>query len=123
MTLREKQSKFASLIPHIINDAIGLGFEVTLGECYRSPEEAARLAKAGLGIKNSLHCQRLAIDINLFLNGKYLTKSEDYKQLGDMWETKSGEGYTCHWGGNFVNNQGKPKPDGNHFSIGHLGRK
>lgn len=115
MTLKEKQTVFASLIPHLINDAIGLGYEVTLGEAWRSPFEAARLAKLGTGIKNSLHTSRLAIDLNLFKDGKYLTKTQDYQELGLIWESHSTVEYICHWGGKFG--------DGNHFSIGHLGRK
>jgi hypothetical protein len=115
MTLREKQSEFAALVPMLIWDAIRLGYEVTLGEAWRSKEEAERLAKLGKGIKGSLHTIRLAIDINLFKNGKYLTKTEDYAELGKLWESRSTAQYECHWGGRFG--------DGNHFSIGHGGKK
>lgn len=116
MKLIEKQFAFASLVPLLINRAIELGFTVTLGECYRSPEEAARLAKLGLGIKNSLHVVKLAIDINLFRDGVYLTSSEAHRQLGTYWESLSnGKPYTTSWGGHFG--------DGNHYSIEHENRK
>ena len=115
MTLRQKQSEFAWLVSELIKQAYKLGYELTLGETYRSVEESNRLAALGKGIKNSLHTQRLAIDINLFKDGKYLTKNTDHQTLGEWWESKSTDEYTCHWGGRFN--------DGNHYSIGHGGRK
>ena len=116
MTLREKQSLFAELVAMLLVMAHDLGYAVTLGEAYRSPEEAARLAKLGKGIKTSLHTQRLAIDLNLFRDGKYLTASEDYRPLGEAWERLSQKpDYECCWGGRFG--------DGNHFAISHNGKK
>lgn len=115
MTLREKQSVFATLAAKLILRANEMGYAVTLGEAWRSPEEAARLAALGKGIKASLHTSRLAIDLNLFQNGQYVTDSASYRQLGEWWETHSFEGIECCWGGRFN--------DGNHFSIAHGGRK
>jgi len=115
MTLRQKQSKFAELVPKLIFKAISLGFEVTIGEVLRSPEEAERLLKLKKGTKNSLHTSKLAIDLNLFLNGKYLSSTESHQELGRWWESQSANGVTCHWGGHFN--------DGNHYSVGHAGRK
>ena len=116
MTLLEKQFTFASLIPLLINKAIEFGYTVTLGEAYRSPEEAVRLAKLGKGIKNSLHVLKLAIDLNLFRNGIYLTSEEAHRMLGTYWESLSvGKPYVCTWGGHFG--------DGNHYSIEHEGKK
>lgn len=117
MTLREKQSIFAELVAYLIREAIKKGYDVTLGEVYRSEEEALRLFKIGKGVKNSLHTKRLAIDLNLFKDGKYLTKSEDYSELGFWWERQSTNAYKCAWGGRFKN------ADGNHFSIAHGGVK
>src|SRR5688572_32176383 len=115
MTLREKQSKFVNLIALLIVQAKNMGYELTFGEAWRSKEEAERLAKLGKGIKNSLHTSRLAIDFNLFKDGKFLTKTEDHKPLGEFWESLSTTEFTCHWGGRFG--------DGNHYSIGYQGRK
>lgn len=114
MTLREKQSIFANLVAELIFQAQKMGYQVTIGEALRSPEEAARLAKLGIGIKNSLHILKLAIDLNLFLKGIWLTKTEDYRKLGDWWEEQSFADIKCIWGGRFQ--------DGNHFSIEHNGR-
>ena len=112
MTLREKQSLFAGLVASLIDHALALGFDVTLGEAYRSPEEAARLAALGLGIKSSLHTARLAIDLNLFRGGTYLTSNEAHEPLGVWWEKQDP---LCRWGGRFG--------DGNHYSLEHGGRK
>lgn len=118
MTLREKQSLFAVLAAKLILYAtLDCGFAVTFGEAYRSPEEAARLAKARKGIKNSLHTQRLALDLNVFHDGRYIADGNavEYRKLGEWWEAQSFEGIACCWGGRFR--------DGNHFSIAHGGRK
>jgi hypothetical protein len=113
MTLRQKQSLFTLLVAQLIVQADALGYFVTFGECYRSPEEAARLAKLGLGIKNSLHTKRLAIDLNLFSReGKYLSSTESHRPLGEWWERQHP---LCRWGGRFN--------DGGHYSLEHEGRK
>lgn len=73
-------------------------------------------AAEGTGIKHSNHLLRLAIDINLFKDEKLLTKSEDYKPLGDWWELQIYPPFKFIWGGNF-----KHLPDGNHFSFENEG--
>lgn len=113
MTLGEKQRLFTKLVGMLIEFAYANGYELTFGDAYRSPEQAKQNAAAGKGIANSLHCERLAIDLNLFRHGKYLTDSADYKPLGEFWESL---GADCAWGGRFT------RPDGNHFSIKHAGR-
>lgn len=114
MTLREKQSLFAVLVARLIQHATGLGYEVTFGEAYRSPEEALRLSKLGTGIEYSLHTVKLAIDLNLFKDGAYLSSSERHRPLGEWWEQQHP---LCRWGGRFT------RPDGNHYSLAHGGRQ
>lgn len=115
MTLREKQSIFANLVAELVFQAQKMGYAVTFGESYRSPEEALRLSKLNKGIVNSLHTVRLAIDLNLFRNGSFLSKTEDHKELGEWWEEQSFGDIKCCWGGRFK--------DSNHYSIEHNGRK
>ncbi len=110
MTLGEKQRKFTRMIADLIIFAYDNGYELTFSEAYRTPEQAQLNAKSGAGIKNSLHTQRLAVDFNLFKDGKYLTASSDHKLLGEYWESIGG---TC--GGRFN--------DGNHYSLEHNGVK
>ncbi|EPN2803323.1 M15 family metallopeptidase [Serratia marcescens] len=110
MKLSEKQQLFSTLIAQLILWADDRGYRVTLGEAYRSPEQARLNVQQGKGIANSLHTQRLAIDLNLFINGEYQTDSAAYAPLGEEWERMGGS-----WGGRFS------RPDGNHFSLEHNG--
>lgn len=111
MTLSEKQQLFTALVAQLINFAGENGMRLTFGEAYRTPEQARINAGKGTGISNSLHTQRLAVDFNLFINGEYKTRTEDYRALGEYWESIGGS-----WGGRFKSN-----PDGNHFSLEHNG--
>ena len=113
MTLGEKQRLFTKLVALLVLHAYELGYELTFGEAWRSPEEAARLAQTGHGIERSLHSDRLAIDLNLFFEGRWLTQTADFTDLGGWWKAQH---ELCRWGGDFT------KPDGNHFSLTHEGR-
>jgi hypothetical protein len=113
-TLRQKQSRFARDVAKLIEWAFANGYELTFGECWRTPEQAALNAKNGKGIARSLHNERLAIDLNLYKNGTWLIASEDHKPLGDYWKSLGAD--HC-WGGDFT------KKDGNHYSITNGGIK
>lgn len=116
MKLLETQFLFTKLLPRLFDHAYARGYNLTLGEAHRTPEQAALNAKSGKGIKNSLHIKRLAIDLNLFKNGKLLQNSEDHKFLGEFWEQLGKkEGVPTRWGGRFK--------DGNHYSIEFEGVK
>lgn len=111
--LVRKQHQFAWMASRLIQHAHKLGYLVALGEAYRTPEQAKLNAGKGTGISNSLHCDRLAIDLILRTKeGAYLDKTEDYRDLGEWWEAEGGA-----WGGRFK------RPDGNHFSLAYGGRK
>lgn len=114
MTLGEQQRRFLPLVAKLIDFAYAQGFELTAGELYRTPEQAALNAKTGAGIAHSLHTQRLAVDLQLFKDGVYLTDSAAYEPLGIFWEGLDPD--AC-WGGRFS------KPDGNHFSLTWQGVK
>jgi hypothetical protein len=115
MTLGEKQRLFTRCVGQLINWSYQNGYELTLGDAYRSPAQAAANAASGSGIANSLHTQRLAIDLNLFINGVYQSDSAAYKPLGDFWKSLDAG---CCWGGDF-----QTRADGNHFSITNGGVK
>ena len=121
LTLEEKQAVFSKLAARLIAHAGELGYDVTLGEAWRSEAVAAsrpmRLwySQHGEGIKNSLHTKRLAIDLNIFHARKILTKKADYEPLGVWWESQSTPLYRCRWGGRFK------RTDADHFSIEHEG--
>ena len=117
MNLLEKQQVFAEDFAKLIQFAISKGFKCTFKEPIRSKEQAIANAKAGKGIVNSLHTIGLAVDLNLFKDGKYLDKSEDHRELGEFWESLYTPEAKHRWGGRFVG-----RPDGNHYSIEHEGR-
>lgn len=102
------QERFAQDAAKLIQKAAELGYGVTLGDAYRTPAQASANAASGAGIANSLHCERLAIDLNLFKDGVYITDERGHRELGTWWETLSA-GH--RWGGRFK------RPDPNHYSI------
>lgn len=112
MSLSEKQRLFTRYVGMLIAWAYKHGYELTFGDAYRSPEQAAANADAGIGIVHSLHTERLAVDFNLFIKGEYAMNTDAYKPMGEYWESLDP---LCRWGGRFK------KPDGNHFSITHEG--
>ena len=111
MTLGQKQRKFAQMVGSLIARAYSLGYEITLGDAYRDPRLHGGMGvKKGYGAGRSCHKLRLAVDLNLFRDGKLLTSTEDHLQLGEWWESQGGS-----WGGRFS--------DGNHYSLEHEGSK
>lgn len=110
-SLLEKQDRFAGMVAQLIMKARSMGYQVTLGDAYRDPRvHGAVGVKAGYGHASSAHKVRLAIDLNLFRDGKFLQSTEDHRPLGEWWESIGGT-----WGGRFR--------DGNHYSLEHAGVK
>lgn len=104
------QERFAQDAALLIQQARVFGFTVTLGEAWRTPQQAQWDADHGTGVSHSLHTDRLAIDLNFFQVGAYVTDGAKLVGLGAWWKTLS----PMHrWGGDIVH----PRPDGNHFSI------
>lgn len=97
MSLRKQQSEFVFKVGLLIIFAYEKGYELTFGDTYPSFERPP----------SSFHYKGLAIDLNLFKDGKYLTETSDHEELGKFWESLGGT-----WGGRFKN------PDGNHYSYG-----
>lgn len=111
MTLRNKQSKFALMVGQLILKAYELGYEVTFGDTYRDPRVFGLPGiKKGYGQAFSCHKYRLAIDLNLFKDGKFLETTEGHRLLGEWWESIGGS-----WGGRFE--------DANHYSLEHEGKR
>ncbi len=103
MTLRQKQSLFAGLLPLLMQYAYAMGYELTVGNTI-----------APTTFSGSLHPKKLAIDLNLFIDGEYQRSTKAHAKLGAFWKTLHP---LCRWGGDFT-----PK-DGNHYSLEHNGRR
>lgn len=113
MRLGDKQKLFARLVPRLIDKAHELGYEVTFGDMYRDKRAFGILGeRIAYGNAFSCHKMRLAVDLNLFKDGKYLTTSEDHRELGEWWELQH---ELCCAGFRFN--------DGNHYSLTHEGMK
>jgi len=113
MTLGDKQRLFTRLIANLLEFAHSRGYEITFGDAFRDSRLHGAIGeKKGYGHKNSNHKNKLAIDLNLFLDGKYLTTDKDHEPLGLYWESLNP---LCRWGGRFA--------DGNHYSLEHGGMK
>lgn len=108
MRLGEKQELFSYNMALLILYAYGLGYKVRTGEVQRTIDQAAKNARDGSGILKSLHILKLAVDLHLFKDGKYLQESEDHRELGTFWKSLHPDN---RWGGDFS------KPDGNHYSM------
>lgn len=110
MSLRKRQSEFARKLPLLLLFAYEHGYEITLGDAWASAGHS----------QNSCHYIRLAVDLNLFKDDKYLPRTKDHQKLGEFWESIGGS-----WGGRF----GESSPgagdgyDGNHYSLSWRGRR
>jgi hypothetical protein len=113
MTLGEKQRVFSQLAARLILEMAAQGYEVAIAYAYRDQTTQDRLVAEGSGSRRSLHPLKLAIDLDLFKDGVYLTRSEDHARFGAWWKQQHP---LCRWGGDF------PKPDGNHYSVTHGGK-
>ncbi len=87
MQLWKKQALFTRNVVDLITHIDSLGYFVSFGEVYRTRDQAIIYANKGLGIVDSLHCKRLAVDLNIFdKEGHLLTYSDDYVPFGKYWE-------------------------------------
>lgn len=114
MTLRDLRTLFTGLVPGLIDQAFKLGYEVTIGEVVRGDAQAKWNAEHGLGITHSLHLVGLAIDLNLFQAGKWITDGTGHTSLGVYWKERDP---LCRWGGDFRSR------DYGHYSVEFQGRR
>lgn len=97
--LLEKRLRFTRHFAALIIFANKTGYQVAIGQDGQKH------------MTGSLHYIGLAKDLLLYQDGKYLTKTEDYKYLGQFWKLRDSD---CRWGGDFS--------DGGHFSIAYQGK-
>ena len=90
--LNPRQFRFSYMVAQLIIFAYHNGYTISFGD-----------ARAKTGHReDSWHYKALAIDLNLFKDGKYLTGTEAHGPLGMFWESIGGT-----WGGHW--------DDGNHY--------
>ena len=107
MSISKQQCEFALNVARLIAYINVKKYGCTLGEAYRTEEQAKIYAKLGTGVVDSQHRKRLAVDLNLFSpKGEYLTRTKDHEPFGVFWESLHPKN---KWGGR------RKKPDGNHY--------
>jgi len=113
LSLGETQRLFMRFLPLLIQYAYVNGYELTLGDGFRDSRVFGTTAEQkGYGRQESNHKRRLAIDLNLFKDGNYLTDTSDHLFLGEYWESLHP---LFSWGGQFK--------DGNHYSVFYKGHR
>lgn len=101
-----RQREFALELARLVVWINQQGFEVSFGDAYRDPRVHGDWGeKRGYGSAVSYHKRRLAVDLNIFLNGRYLRSTAAHRFAGEEWERRGGT-----WGGRW--------DDGNHYSWG-----
>jgi hypothetical protein len=115
MTLGQARRAFSKCLVELLTHVHELGLEFCFDEVT---ERITTKDPTSDHREGSVHHLGLAADILLFLNGVWLTDTNSYQQLGEMWE-ELGTKYDLplRWGGRF-----KSK-DGNHFSMEWQGKK
>lgn len=98
MSLIPEQDAFLQDVAKLIQHGKLLGFTLTAGEVWRTPEQQDIYLKTGRSTTaKSQHLSRLAIDLNIFKNGKLCTRDE-IEPLGDYWESLHTKN---RWGGSW----------------------
>lgn len=111
MSMVHEQSLFLGHVAELLRKASELGFAVSGGELYRTPEQQALHVKNGRSnTMNSQHLKRLAIDLNFFRSRSdgslALTYDvEELRPLGEFWESLDPAN---RWGGNWKSFKDSP---------------
>jgi len=106
VNLREARVTFTWLSVKLVEKAKELGFESAWDEVTNHQNVGHK--------PGSLHYYGCALDLILYKDGIYVPDTEPYRPLGEYWKTLHPY---CKWGGDFKDFEGKPQPDGNHFSL------
>ena len=89
LTLLEKQQLFSYNVGKLLVYAYEvLNIKITLGEAYRTIYQQQKyLAEGKTKTLNSKHLYKLAIDLNVFINGQINLDKNAYKELALYWKS------------------------------------
>ena len=111
MSMVDAQAAFLLDVCRLVNYATAQGFVLTAGELFRTAEQQEIYMKTGRSqTMDSLHLKRLAVDFNIFKDGKLCYDKATLAPLGAYWESLH---HLNSWGGN-----GRKLVDTPHFSRG-----
>lgn len=110
MSLSDEQWLFLKDVSKLIAFAAQHEYKLTGEWLFRNEEVQRKLVNEGLSkTMNSYHLKKLAIDLNVFFQGRLLSGKKDWNEikfLGDYWESLNEKN---RWGGDWNMND---KPDG-----------
>lgn len=102
MNLSKNQQIFAEHVMKLLTFIHAIGFRVTFGEAYRTPEQQEIYLRTGKSkTNNSRHLKKCAIDLNFFDKENNLTyDKKTLEEIGVYWESLDP---LNTWGGHFKN--------------------
>ena len=100
MKKSDKQWLFLQDVSLLVQYATSQGYKLTGGELWRPDEmQAIYLQDGKTQVKRSNHQDKMAIDLNLFVDGEIQwSKNEDWEKLGKFWCKIRPQN---RWGGNY----------------------
>lgn len=88
MKLLEHQFIFWGHVFNLTNHAHQRGWLIQPGEVYRTEYQQRRYYEEGKSkTMQSYHMKRLAIDLNFWKGGEWITDKESLIELGEYWES------------------------------------
>lgn len=110
MNLRQARCKASQCWELLIHRAFELGYEAAIDDVKH---KAQKCAYCGQPVPTghmplSLHEDALAMDLNLYKDGRYVVDDEGHKDLGVYWKSLHPD---CRWGGDF------DSKDFNHYAF------
>jgi len=97
MKLSDKQNEFAVDVTKLLVWLFAHNYKVTFGRATDTKAGQKLLFDAGLSkTMNSKHLKRLAIDLNIFIDGRLTYSAKKLKPVGDYWESLHPDNV---WGG------------------------
>jgi hypothetical protein len=99
LSLRQQQSLFTVDLVSLIRWLYEEGYEVSIGEVQRAPEQQAYNVRMGRSqTLDSMHLYKCAADLFVFKNGTLLSTKSELQFAGNKWESMSAANT---WGGNW----------------------
>lgn len=99
MSLGKEQEAFSKDVLSLFTYLHEKGFQVRIGEAYRTKEQQEIYIKAKRSQTfNSMHLKKCAIDLHIFKGGVWLKAKGELQKIGDFWESLSPKN---RWGGNW----------------------
>ena len=99
MKLVRQQNDFLHDVVKLLQFCWKRNYLVTGGELWRTmDQQGLYYARGKTTTLHSLHCRRLAIDLNFFRDNLWVNEKSELQEVGDYWESLNKRN---KWGGNW----------------------